>query len=107
MSDPIGAAARRMGELGRAMACVHLACVAEPAAELAGGTPRAVALTRALGQASAAQETAADYVTRFLHGEPVELERVMAAVSDAGLAIERLIAIRNALAEAYRAVIES
>src|SRR5919204_4281513 len=97
-----------MGEIGRAMARVHLAYTAvSPAAEPTDGASRAVALTRALGEASAAQEAAADYVMRFLHGEPVELERVMAAVSDAGLALERLGAIRNAPPEAYRAVLDS
>ena len=101
MTDPIGAAARRMSEIGQAMARARLA--GEPTRT----APVAAALTRALGEVSAAQETAADYVTRFLHGEPVELPRVMAAVDEAGLALERLIEIRNALAEAYRSVIET
>ena len=100
MTDPIGAAGRRIGEIGQAMARVRPA--AEPPA-----VPVAAALARALGEASAAQDTAADHVTRFLHGEPVELHRVMAAVHEAGLALDRLIEIRNALAEAYRSVIET
>ena len=89
-----------MTEIGQAMARVRLA--EDPAA-----TPVAAVLTRALGEASAAQQTAADYVTRFLHGDPVELHRVMAAVDEAGLALERLIEIRNALAEAYRSVLDT
>jgi flagellar hook-basal body complex protein FliE len=100
VTDPIGAASRRMSEIGQAMARVR------PSAEPAGA-PLAVALTRALGETAAAQETAADLVTRFLRGDPVELHRVMAAVDQAGLALERLIEIRNALAEAYRAVIDT
>ena len=106
MTDPIGAAARRMSEIGREMARAR-AAGAEPAFTPVAPTSIAAAVTRALGEASAAQETAADYVTRFLHGEPVELHRVMAAVDDAGLALERLIEIRNALAEAYRSVIDT
>jgi|SRR5690625_1674495 len=62
-------------------------------------------LTRALGEVGDLQEDAADLIGSFVRGEPVEVHQVMAAVEEAGIALELLIEIRNKLAEAYRTVI--
>jgi flagellar hook-basal body complex protein FliE len=62
-------------------------------------------LKHALGEVSGAQERAQDAIGAFLRGEPVELHEVMAATSEAGIALELLIEIRNKVTEAYRAVI--
>lgn len=61
-------------------------------------------LKQALGQVSAASDTANDYVQRFVRGEPVELHQVMAATEEAGLAIEMLVELRNKFTEAYRTI---
>src|SRR3954466_4691597 len=62
-------------------------------------------LKRALGEVSQAQDTAQDYVQRFVRGEPVELHQVMAAAEEAGIAIDMLVEMRNKLTDAYKAVI--
>lgn len=62
-------------------------------------------LKAALGQVSEAQDTAHDYVQRFLRGEAVELYQVMAATEEAGIAIEMLVELRNKFTEAYRSVV--
>ncbi|HEX7020324.1 MAG TPA: flagellar hook-basal body complex protein FliE [Gemmatimonadaceae bacterium] len=62
-------------------------------------------LKKALGEVSQAQDTAQDYMQRFVRGEPVELHQVMAATEEAGLAIDMLVELRNKLTEAYRTVI--
>jgi len=62
-------------------------------------------LGRALGEVADLQEDAAEIIGSFVRGEPVELHQVMAAVEEAGIALELLIEIRNKLTEAYRTVI--
>lgn len=62
-------------------------------------------LKNALGQVSEVQDTAQDYVQRFVRGEAVELHQVMAATEEAGIAVEMLVEIRNKFTEAYRSVI--
>lgn len=61
-------------------------------------------LTRALGDVQGMQDEAGDAVQAFLRGDPVELHDVMAAVEEAGLALEMLIEVRNRAVEAYRTV---
>jgi flagellar hook-basal body complex protein FliE len=61
-------------------------------------------LKRVLGEASSAQETAQDYMGKFVRGEPVELHQVMAATEEAGIALEMLVEVRNKLIDAYRTV---
>ena len=62
-------------------------------------------LTHALGDVQGLQDDATDAVDAFLRGEPVELHDVMAAVEEAGLALEMLIEVRNRFVEAYRTVV--
>ncbi len=61
-------------------------------------------LTRALDDVQGLQDDAGDAVQAFLRGDPVELHDVMAAVEEAGLALEMLIEVRNRFIEAYRTV---
>lgn len=70
-----------------------------------GGGSFADTLKRALGEVADLQEGAADAIGSFVRGEPVELHQVMAAVEEAGIALELLIEIRNKLTDAYRTVI--
>lgn len=69
------------------------------------GSSFADTLKRAVGEVSATQDVAADFVGRFLRGEQVELHQVMAATEEAGIALEMLIELRNKFTEAYRTVI--
>ncbi len=58
-----------------------------------------------LGDVQALQDQSADAIGAFLRGEPVEIHEVMAAVEEAGIALEFLIELRNSLTEAYRTVV--
>ena len=62
-------------------------------------------LAEALGDVSELQDEAGDAVQAFLRGDPVELHDVMAAVEEAGLALEMLIEVRNRFLEGYRTVV--
>jgi flagellar hook-basal body complex protein FliE len=62
-------------------------------------------LAQALGEVQGAQESGNDAVAAFLRGDPVELHDVMAAVEEAGLALEMLIEVRNQVVDAYRTVV--
>jgi flagellar hook-basal body complex protein FliE len=62
-------------------------------------------LKKAIGQVSDAQDTASDYVGKFMRGEPVELHQVMAASEEAGIALELLVELRNKLTDAYRTIV--
>ena len=62
-------------------------------------------LKRALGEVSTSQETAQDYIQRFVNGEPVELHQVMAAAEEASISLEMLVELRNKLMDAYRTVV--
>jgi flagellar hook-basal body complex protein FliE len=61
-------------------------------------------LSRALGEVQQVHDDASTAVAAFLRGEPVELHDVMAAVEEAGIALELLIQVRDRLIEAYRTV---
>ena len=61
-------------------------------------------LKRAIGEVSTQQDTAQDYVQRFVRGEPVELHQVMAAAEEAQLSLEMLVEMRNKLMDAYKTV---
>lgn len=83
-------------------------------AEMAGGQEVAApgeggfadTLKQMLGEVSELQSVSEDAISAFVRGEPVELHQVMAAVEEAGIALELLIEIRNRLTEAYRTVIQ-
>jgi len=62
-------------------------------------------LADALGEVQGLQDEAGDAVEAFLRGDPVELHDVMAAVEEAGIALEMLIEVRNRFIEAYRNVV--
>lgn len=62
-------------------------------------------LKRALGEVSSSQETAQDYIQRFVNGEPVELHQVMAAAEEASISLEMLVELRNKLMDAYKTVV--
>lgn len=61
-------------------------------------------LTRAVNEVSAAQDVSGETTRRFLNGEQVELHQVMAAASEAGIALDTLIELRNKVVDAYRTV---
>jgi flagellar hook-basal body complex protein FliE len=71
----------------------------------ADGTSFADSLKQAIGGVQQSQDTAADYVGKFMRGENVELHQVMAATEEAQLSLEMLIELRNKFADAYRTVI--
>ncbi|MEO8620358.1 MAG: flagellar hook-basal body complex protein FliE [bacterium] len=73
--------------------------------EDANGTSFADTLKKALGGVEQSQDSAADYVGKFMRGENVELHQVMAATEEAQLSLEMLIELRNKFADAYRTVI--
>jgi flagellar hook-basal body complex protein FliE len=62
-------------------------------------------LKRALNEVSSSQETAQDYIQRFVRGEPVELHQVMAAAEEASISLEMLVELRNKIMDAYRTVV--
>ena len=62
-------------------------------------------LKRAIGEVSASQDTAQDYIGRFTRGEPVELHQVMAAAEEASISLEMLVELRNKLMDAYKTVV--
>ena len=68
------------------------------------GPSFADSLKRALNEVSTSQETAQDYIQRFVRGEPVELHQVMAAAEEAQLSLEMLVELRNKLMDAYKTV---
>ncbi len=76
------------------------------APDQAGGGGFAATLSRMIGEVSALQEESQDAIAAFVRGEPVELHQVMAAVEEAGIALELLIEVRNRLTESYRSVIQ-
>ncbi len=70
-----------------------------------GGTSFGDSLKRAIGEVSTSQDTAQDYIQRFVRGEPVELHQVMAAAEEAQLSLEMLVELRNKLMDAYKSVV--
>lgn len=117
MSDPISSIFGRLssvgagglGDVGGAAGIGGASGLGGPA-QLPGITPTdgssfADTLKRAVGEVSATQDVANDFVGRFLRGEQVELHQVMAATEEAGIALEMLIELRNKFTEAYRTVI--
>ena len=61
-------------------------------------------LTRVVNEVSAAQDVSGETTRRFLNGEQVELHQVMSAASEAGIALDTLIELRNKVVDAYRTV---
>lgn len=98
MSTPVGG----VGAVGRAM---QSALQRGPSQDPAAGGSFKDSLARALGDVQGLQDQAGDTVGAFLRGEPVEVHDVMAAVEEAGIALEMLIEVRNRLTEAYRTVV--
>jgi flagellar hook-basal body complex protein FliE len=62
-------------------------------------------LTKAVNEVSAAQDVSAETTRRFLAGENVELHQVMASATEAGIALDTMIELRNKVVDAYRTVI--
>lgn len=73
--------------------------------QAANGSSFADTLKRVVNEVSAQQDVAADYETRFLRGEPVELHQVMAAGAEASLSLEMLVQVRNKFLDAYRTIV--
>jgi flagellar hook-basal body complex protein FliE len=98
------------GSIGaRAVWAMQRAMLGEPSGAApaeAGATGFADTLKQMLGEVSELQETSQDAIQAFVNGEPVEIHQVMAAVEEAGIALELLIEMRNRLTEAYRTVIQ-
>jgi flagellar hook-basal body complex protein FliE len=69
-----------------------------------GGTSFADTLKKAIGDVSAQQDTAQDYIQKFVSGQPVELHQVMAASEEAEMSLEMLVELRNKLTDAYKTV---
>ena len=63
-------------------------------------------LKDALGEVAVLQNEAQDAIGAFVRGDAIEIHEVMAAVEEAGIALEMLIEIRNKLTDAYRSVIQ-
>jgi flagellar hook-basal body complex protein FliE len=101
MSDPISAAALRGLQQGGDSARRIVVDLGKDASGPSFGDT----LKRALGEVSEAQDTATDYIQRFMRGEPVELHQVMAASEEAGIALEMLVEMRNKFTDAYRTII--
>jgi flagellar hook-basal body complex protein FliE len=70
-----------------------------------GGGSFADTLKGAIGQISDTRNTAGALVKQFANGEPVELDQMMAAGEEAGIALELLIEMRNKVLEAYRSLV--
>jgi flagellar hook-basal body complex protein FliE len=70
----------------------------------ADGPSFADTLKKALGEVSTSQDTAQNYIQKFVNGEPVELHQVMAAAEEASISLEMLVQLRNKLMDAYRTV---
>jgi flagellar hook-basal body complex protein FliE len=70
-----------------------------------GGTSFGDTLKKVIGDVSTQQDTAQDYINRFVRGEPVELHQVMAASEEAQLSLEMLVELRNKLMDAYKSVV--
>lgn len=77
-----------------------------PFTEEASGGGFADTLKRMIGEVVELQDESNEAIAAFVRGEPVELHQVMAAVEEAGIALDLLIEIRNRLTEAYRTVIQ-
>jgi flagellar hook-basal body complex protein FliE len=91
--DRFGAFAQRVAEFGLpGEGGRSVPVLPEPSGSGAFGE----VLTRAVNEVSAAQD---------LNGEQVELHQVMAAASEAGIALDTMIELRNKVVEAYRTVI--
>lgn len=99
--DKFGAFAQRVAEFGLpGEGGRSVPVMPEPAA---GGTFGDV-LTKAVNEVSAAQDTSAELTARFLRGEQVDLHNVTAAATEAGLAMDLMIELRNKVVDAYRTV---
>jgi flagellar hook-basal body complex protein FliE len=70
-----------------------------------GGTSFGDTIKKAIGGVSEKQDTAQNYIERFVRGEPVELHQVMAASEEAQLSLEMLVEMRNKLMDAYKSVV--
>jgi flagellar hook-basal body complex protein FliE len=69
------------------------------------GTSFADTLKNALNGVQQSQDTADDYVGKYMRGEPVELHQVMAATEEANISLETLVELRTKFTDAYRTVI--
>ncbi|MDZ7630623.1 MAG: flagellar hook-basal body complex protein FliE [Gemmatimonadaceae bacterium] len=99
--DRFGAFAQRVAEFGLpGEGGRSVPILPEPT----GGGAFGDVLTRAVNEVSAAQDVSSETTRRFLNGEQVELHDVMAASSEAGIALDTMIEIRNKVLEAYRTV---
>lgn len=99
-----GGAARAAWAMQRALLGASQA--GDPVAESTGGGSFADTLKQMIGEVSGLQENSQDAIQAFVNGEPVEIHQVMAAIEEAGIALELLIEVRNRLTEAYRTVIQ-
>ena len=100
MSDPIGAVAQRIAQVGLDIGDRRISFLGDSNGLSFGDT-----LKKALNEVSGAQDKATDLMGKFMRGEPVELHQVMAATEEAGISLEMLIEVRNKFADAYRTVI--
>ena len=103
MSMPIGGPGAK-GSIGLNIAG-ELTKIRPIGPEAQGGPSFADTLKHAIGGVQESQDTAADYVGKFMRGENVELHQVMAATEEAQLSLQMMIELRNKFADAYRTVI--
>jgi flagellar hook-basal body complex protein FliE len=73
--------------------------------ESTGGGGFGDALTKAVNEVSAAQDISAELTARLVRGEQVDLHQVTAAATEAGIAMDLMIEVRNKVVDAYRTVI--
>ncbi|MCU0634961.1 MAG: flagellar hook-basal body complex protein FliE [Gemmatimonadaceae bacterium] len=58
-----------------------------------------------IDQVSSTRNTAGGMIKQFAAGEQVELDQMMAAGEEAGIALELMIELRNKVLEAYRTLV--
>jgi flagellar hook-basal body complex protein FliE len=104
MANPIGG----VGQVGAGLPARPLGSGSGIGSRTFGGPEGASfkdTLAKALGDTQDLQNDAGRAIEAFMNKEPVELHDVMAAVEEAGIALEMLIEVRNQMVEAYRTVV--
>lgn len=62
-------------------------------------------LSRALGDVADVQEASRAAINSFVQGEDIEVHEVMAAVEEAGIALDMMVEVRNKMLDAYRTLV--
>lgn len=103
----IGAASRATSSMGGGMATMRPAFIQEStsaATEASGVGKFGTLLEGVLENASAAEKKSDGLVEKMARGEPVDIHRVMSAVTEADLSFRMVMEIRNKLMEAWQTI---